>query len=354
MKKIVFILPSLKAGGAERVISFVAQNIDVSKYNVTLLVVGFEKDSVYDTGGVKTIFLNKQRLIRSIPLLIKQIIKIKPNIVVSSIGHINIFAGFLSMFFKKTYFIGREASVTSVMSTFSNSNSSLYSFLMKLFYSKLSKIICQSKDMFNDFNKVLNIDSQKLVVINNPITIEPALKKKRINISSVVQFITIGRMSGEKGYERILEGLASISSYDFHYTIIGDGPLKNSLLELAGKHNLLSKITHIPYTSSVLEKLIQMDVFLQGSYVEGFPNAVLESCTVGTPVVAFNAPGGTREIIENGITGFIIENEGGFASLLNNKELLTSLNPEIVSQHVFDKFNSRKIITQYEMLFDSF
>ena len=51
--KIFFILPSLKAGGAERVISFVSQNIDKDKFKPYLLVAGFEKDSVYDVSNIE-------------------------------------------------------------------------------------------------------------------------------------------------------------------------------------------------------------------------------------------------------------------------------------------------------------
>ena len=47
----------------------------------------------------------------------------------------------------------------------------------------------------------------------------------------------------------------------------------------------------------IIDYLSDSDFFIQGSYVEGFPNSVLESCSVGTPVIAFNCPGGTKEII---------------------------------------------------------
>ena len=49
MKKVLFILPNLEAGGAERVISFVAQNISSIEFDSQLLVIGYEAKSVYDT-----------------------------------------------------------------------------------------------------------------------------------------------------------------------------------------------------------------------------------------------------------------------------------------------------------------
>lgn len=335
-------------------ISHIAQNLDSSKYNVILIIIGFEKESVYKTDDVKTIFLNKKRLIGAMPLIAWRIIKIRPDIVVSAIGHVNIFMGFLSIFFRRINFIGREASVLSHMKIYSNVQPKFYQSLVRIFYKRLDKLICQSEDMAIDLQTNFSINSKKLVIINNPITGRYNFKRRDFDDTEVVQFVTVGRMSAEKGYERILNGLATITSYEFHYTIIGDGPLKNDILDLADTLGLKSRMTHIPYLSNIPQKLSQMDVFLQGSYVEGFPNAVLESCSVGTPVIAFDAPGGTREIIENGISGFIVKNQTDFIDLLENKTLILSLNSKEIATCILNKFNSSKITAEYELLFDSF
>ena len=79
-------------------------------------------------------------------------------------------------------------------------------------------------------------------------------------------------------------------------------------MELVNKLDLSSKITHVPFTDKVPEYLKESDIFLQGSFVEGFPNALLESCAVGTPVIAFNALGGIDEIIQDGVNGFMVDN----------------------------------------------
>ena len=90
------------------------------------------------------------------------------------------------------------------------------------------------------------------------------------------------------------------------------------------------------------------DLFLQGSYVEGFPNTVLESCFVGTPVLAFNAPGGTKEIIIHEENGYLVETEEEYEFYLNNR---LNLSPKNIRDSVANRFNKRKIITQYETLF---
>ena len=100
--KIMFILPSLSAGGAERVISFVSQNIDKKKFQPQLVIAGFEKDSVYDVSNVEVIYLNKPRILTALPSIVSLIKKNKPKVVVSSISHVNTAMSMLSPFFKKT------------------------------------------------------------------------------------------------------------------------------------------------------------------------------------------------------------------------------------------------------------
>ena len=68
--KIIFILPSLVPGGAERVISFVAQNIDKKKFEPTLLIAGYKEETAYDVSNVKVKYLNKSRILFSIQSII--------------------------------------------------------------------------------------------------------------------------------------------------------------------------------------------------------------------------------------------------------------------------------------------
>ena len=198
-----------------------------------------------------------------------------------------------------------------------------------------------------DFNNLYNIPANKITVINNPITEIFSLKKKN-NVRDIIKYITVGRLSKEKGHERLLEILAKLEN-PFHYTIVGSGPedevINKKILDLG----LRNFITHIPFTSEIGKILGEHDVFLQGSYVEGFPNAVLESCVVGTPVIAFNAPGGTKEIIKDGINGYLVANSDEFTSrlLTFNKD---KWEPQSVRNSVINRFNTQEILKQYEKL----
>lgn len=350
-KKIVVILPTLKAGGAERVLSYVSSELHNSNFDITLIVLGFEKDKVYDTGNLNVVYLNKSRLLNSVIDLLIIFNTIKPNVVISSIIHINIMMGFISVFYPRIKFICREASVISNMINFSKFRS-LYILFVKFSYKKFDAIVCQSNDMKKDFVEKFNISENKIFIINNPLTNRTILKKKSPNNDDIIRFITVGRLSSEKGYKRILEQLAQIKSYNFIYTIIGSGPEINNIKDLIKELKIIDKVNLIPFTKNILDHLSNNDLFLQGSHVEGFPNALLESCSVGTPVLAFNAPGGTKEIVVEGINGFLVNDEFAFFEILNNFRRFNSFNENDVKLSVSNKFDSNKIVNQYIELLD--
>jgi glycosyltransferase involved in cell wall biosynthesis len=353
-KKILFILPNLKAGGAERVISFLATKFHENKHEVTLLVLGFEKDKVFETGSLTIVYLNRPRLLFSVFDTINFIKKTKPSIVLSTISHVNIFMSLISVFFKNTKFFARESSVLSVRTDYGGYKSRLLKKMISSSYKKLDAIICQSQDMKNDFIENFDIDKNKCIVIGNPITMHllNSNKKSNTNIKRI-NFITVGRLSEEKGHSRIIKGLSKIVNYDFHYTIVGDGPLVSQIKNEVEDNNIKNKVTFIKYTSKILEEVYKNDYFLQGSYVEGFPNAVLESCSIGVPIIAFNCPGGTKDIIINGENGFFVKDQNDFEALLIRLDAIRKPISEMVKKHVWKNFESKEIVLKYDDLFTS-
>jgi len=348
--KVYFVLPTLFAGGAERVITFISQNISKEIFTVKLIVIGFEKDSKYNTNEITTIYLNKNKVSESIIPLYKVLKKESPDIVLSSISHLNSFMGYMSIFFKNTKFIGRQATINKVARKHKAQKNKILSIILSKIFNygtiKLDVIICQSMDMKADFLESYNYDEKKIRIINNPLTDTDKIKTIE-NKNSVKKLITVGRLSKIKGQLRLLDILSKLE-YPFQFTIIGSGTYEQKIYDKIKEHNLEDKVNHIKYTDKVLEELIKHDMFLQGSYSEGFPNALLESCSVGVPVIAFKAPGGTKEIIDNGINGYIVENEEDYISKLKEDRIW---DPKIVKDTVYKKFNSKKILKEYEDLF---
>ncbi|UWX56100.1 glycosyltransferase [Maribacter litopenaei] len=338
----------LSFGGAERVLIFLSKNLNNSKFESELIVIGKELDNGYETTGTNIQYLNCNRVSKSIPKLISLIKKRKPDIVFGTLSHVNLLLGFISFLFPKVVFVGRQTSITKIYKEIGGETSfDWFSFLLKFALKKLGYVICQSKDMVEDCVQLYNLNKNKLKIINNPITDNFQYHDSIPSDSKHLKFITVGRLVTVKGHARILQMLTNID-YPFNYTIIGDGSLKNDLLDKIEILGLSNKIQYIPFTKDVAIYLRKSDYFLQGSLSEGFPNALLESCAVGTPVIAFDVPGGTKEIVENGINGFMVKDGEEFLYRLNH---LPKLNPKSVSESVYKKFDKSIILKKYEDFF---
>ena len=206
--------------------------------------------------------------------------------------------------------------------------------------------------MCNDLIRNYNFPKSKLITINNPIS-KSLIRKHEIKPldDSGFKLITVGRLVKQKGHVRILDALFGLK-LPFTYTIIGDGSEKERILEHAKQLGIHNNIVHIGFTDKVFDYLAESHLFLQGSYVEGFPNALLESCAVGTPVIAFKAPGGIDEIIIEGVNGFIAKNVNEYTNKII--EILSTIDlwkPSIISQSVYKKYSSECIVAKYENLF---
>lgn len=345
---VVFVLPSLMAGGAERVMSLVAKSINNDDFNTTLVVVGYEKDKVYNVDGINVIYLNEPRVREGIPKLFKYIAKTKPDIIVSCMGHLNTALAFILLYFPKIKLINRETNIKKVSPLQQLPKKSYYrKFLNRITNKKTDAVICQSMDMAEELIMEFKIPKSKITIINNPVSDAFQLSDLKKS-NSVNTYITVGRLKKIKGHIRILNVLARLKT-PFKYIIIGDGDWEENIKKHVIKLNLESQIAYVKYTNKIPEYLESSDVFLQGSFTEGFPNALLESCAIGTPVIAFQALGGTKEIIEHGINGYLAKNEDEFLQYLIqlNKH---PLNSKAVSESVFAKFNKEHIVKQFEDL----
>lgn len=350
--KIFFILPTLHAGGAERIMSFVAQNLDKQKFDTTLIVIGLEIESKFVVTGCPVIFLNKSRILNGALALSNLIAKQKPQVVISSISHLNAMMGLLSVFLSGPVFVGRQAAILGTPINYNKQRKKKKS-LITLFFNyhlfgtkQLDYFICQSTDMKLNVMAKYSTDSDLIRVISNPIT-QTNIIKTNNSASEVMKYITVGRLSEAKGHVRILNVLSRLS-FPFQYTIIGEGTYYDTIVNEVTELGLKDKVNFITYTDNVSKYLVENDMFLQGSFSEGFPNTLLESCAVGTPVIAFNAPGGTKEIIENEVNGFLVTDEDEFLERLNDKK---EWEPKKIRESVYKKFNKNKIIGEYEKFF---
>lgn len=259
--------------------------------------------------AVEIVDLKKQRVLFSLPAIKKAEKNFNPDIIFSTANHLNLYlAIFRNKFSKKIRFIAREASIVSI-----NSKQApmpvLYSRLIKKYYNRFNLIICQSAYMQQDLLNHYQIAADKTMVIHNAIEelAGNAIQSNVSEVESACKFITVARLSQEKGIERLIHAVALLT-IPYIFYIIGEGNKRNELQKLIDDLQLNDKIFLTGQKDNPFSGMEDADFFLMSSYYEGFPNVLLEAGARGIPVVAFNAPGGIAEIITEPENGLLVAN----------------------------------------------
>lgn len=355
MKKIsiLFILPDLETGGAERIVTTIANHLPRSKFQPAILLLrkegGFLDILKED---VEIIDIKTPRIRHSLLPILKQIHRRKPDIVFCGFGEVNAYLALFIRFFPKIKFVARETNVVSQHVTRKEIR-----FFYK-FYNNFEKIICQSDDMQNDLVENFNVKKEKVVKINNPVDFD--FIKGKLAISEKPEtfkddfknIVAIGNLSSRKGFDNLLKVFSHLKNDKILLHILGEGRDKKLLHQMKNDLGLENVIFH-GQQKNPYEFLKFADLFILSSRYEGFPNVLLEAGACGTYSLVNNCPGGITEIIQPNINGEIsdVENHHEFSnkirSILNEKH-----DSETIENSISSRFSKNFILEKYEKLFE--
>lgn len=122
--------------------------------------------------------------------------------------------------------------------------------------------------------------------------------------------IGIGRLMPQKGFDFLIRAFAKCHArhHEWHLVIVGEGNEKERLRDLSRNCGVATR-THLPGLAQSPRQLLQQaDLFVLSSRYEGFPNTLLEAMSCGIAVVSFACPSGPEEIIDDGIDGILVKN----------------------------------------------
>lgn len=306
-KCICLVIPSLQAGGMERVMAELADYFaSKDELDIHLLLYDLTREMFYRVPESIKIhkpqfkFNNKVRLFNTVrtALFLRRVVKeIRPDSIMSFGEYWNSFVLISLTGLSFPVYISDRCSPEKEYSYF-------HRFLRSFFYPKASGIIAQTqkaKDVYSRQFKHHNIE-----VIGNPIReIAADGRTKRENI-----VLMVGRLIKTKHQDRLIDVFLKINKPDWKLILVGYDHLKQNTSEL-----LRDLINRNKGTDRVLLAGRQADVdsfyriskiFAFTSSSEGFPNAIGEAMSAGLPVVAFDCVAGPSEMIRDGLNGYLV------------------------------------------------
>jgi len=354
--RIGVLLPSLRGGGAERVIVNIVNHINKSKFDVYLIV--FNKVGPYINEvnpKVKVIDLESERIRKGFLKLWTVLKELKLDIVFSTMNHVNLALLLISKFpLMKFKTVIREANTPSKSLTkHSWIKGKIELLLGRLLYPTSAMLISQCDEMKEDILHVYKMNGKKVVTIYNPLDIKNI--KNRIGRKSPYQsekrnVIAIGRLTYQKGFDVLLEAFSGVVKIvpNAYLTILGEGELKEDLKDQIKKLNLTDHVDLKGFQPNPYTYLYHSDIFVLSSRWEGFPNTVLEALACNVKVVSTDCKSGPKEILGDNKYGYLVKSED---SKSLEQGILMALNERTIrSDRAYD-FDVDKIVSQYEHIF---
>lgn len=306
-KKICLVIPSLQAGGMERVMSELIWYFHSKQgIEVHLILYGIKRDIFYKIpDGIhihipKFRFNNTLRLyftLKTLFYLRNKIRKIQPDSILSFGEFWNSFVLLALLGLNYPIFISDRCSPEREYNLF-------HRILRKWLYPKSNGIIVQSrkaKEIFShDFNH------HNICVIGNPIRKVTAFKE--IEKENII--LTVGRLISSKHHDRLIEIFIKNHIPSWKLVIVGYDHLKQKnserLKDLINKYKANEIVSLEGKISNVEDYYLRSRIFAFTSSSEGFPNAIGEAMSAGLPVIAYDCVAGPSEMIKDSHNGFLV------------------------------------------------
>lgn len=339
MKKIVFLLPDLEGGGAERVALNIIEQLDKDIFEV-YLIVGNKRGDLIDMlpQNINVIDLEVKKTLFSFLPFYKQCRRIQPDLIYSTLNRTNIIAIITSLLLKNTKVIIREPNMPSNQIGLLPKSTL---FAVKLFYPKADNVIAQTEEMKKEMIEYYNIDPRRINVLVNPININlietlisnesNPFQKNQINIVAVGSFIY------RKGFDVLINSFQDVadSFSNANLYILGKGIEEENLREQTNIAHLSEQVHFLGFQENPYKYLKYADMFVLSSRAEGLPNVVLESLYLKTKVVVTDCVPFISNLIKDNNLGEVVKID-------NVKELSDKIKIAISRNdyNTIDKFNS--------------
>jgi glycosyltransferase involved in cell wall biosynthesis len=365
--KILFLIPSFRMGGAEIQLLSLLDGLDKTQYRPTVGVFyrGKELDAQFESvQEAQIVYLGKKN--RFDLLFLRNLVRLLNTIQFDIVQPYNVSARLIGVL--AAGIAGVHHTVVTERTAkplYSSSGSRVYQFF-ESYAMRHATVLVANSDAGRQFAISRGILPEKARVIYNGIAqerLEPTLLSdlyRDYGISKNELIVgTIARMEEIKDPRTFIEAAQIVlrQFQNVRFILVGDGPLYKEMQSRLNTLGMDGKIILAGHQDHIADYLKIMDVFvLCSSTIEGCSNAIMEAQWMGKPVVATDV-GGTREILNHGVSGFLVQPNDPAAladsiiKLLKNSKMRKHMGSRALSSARIN-FSRYRMVKAYEQLYD--
>lgn len=322
-KVVCFVIPTMSAGGMQRVMSELAGYLCRKPgLKVHLIMYGRDPEIFYTLPTEITIhkhairYKNHLRFLFTIKMVIflrREIKKLNPDSVLSFGEYWNSFVLLALFGLPYPVFISDRCSPTKEFNLF-------HTLIRRHIYPRAKGIIAQTSQAKQIYKR--QFSHSNVTVIGNPIRNIGSFETQKENI-----VLSVGRLIRSKNHDKLIEVFCKINKPGWKLIIVGGDALRQDnlvrLQKLISNLNAELKVFITGFTISTEEFYQKSKIFAFTSSSEGFPNVIGEAMTAGLPVISFDCIAGPSEMIMNGENGILVRN-GDYETFLKMLDYLMS------------------------------
>jgi len=310
-------LPSLRGGGAERVMVNLARGFSEQGLKVDLVLAKAEGPYLSQVPSrVRVVDLKASRVLTSLPGLVRYLKRERPAALLSALDHANIVAIWARKIagIPCRLVVSTHNTLSKVIENASNARSRVMPLFIRWFYPWADAVVAVSQGVADDLVKTTWLPRELITVIYNPIVTPELLEKAKETIDhpwfkpgQPPVILSAGRLTKQKDFPTLIRAFALVrAKHPARLMILGEGEERSKLEALVRELGLENDVSMPGFVENPYAYMARAAVFVLSSAWEGFGNVLVEAMAVGTPVVSTDCPSGPAEILEGGEYGYLV------------------------------------------------
>jgi GalNAc-alpha-(1->4)-GalNAc-alpha-(1->3)-diNAcBac-PP-undecaprenol alpha-1,4-N-acetyl-D-galactosaminyltransferase len=360
--KVTLVIYGLSGGGAERVMSIVANYWVNYGWDVTLItLVDPTKQSFYKldprikieslgiAGNSTNWFAAMANTWQRVKVLRRAIIASQPDVVIGFMNSVSVY----------TILACWKLNIPTIVSEHiypgATDANKIWQLIMKWAYRYADLVTVLTQNALPFYPAA---QGYRTIVMPNPVVAPFVEAITERLLSTSPSLIAIGRLHPQKGFDLLIKAFHQIQDKypDWQLIILGEGPMRLELEELRSQLQLTDRV-HLPgLVTNVPDYLRQADLFVMPSRFEGFPMALCEAMAYGLPVLAADCLSGPRDIIDDGVNGVLVKTEDVDALATKLDELMADpAKRQQLAHHapqVLDRFGEEQVMGMWSDAID--